>query len=75
MNLQAQGGALEGRECREGEHGECAVFRKICPWQRGLWHGLPEEKAREKSSPQHALHGCTHGQRGPWGPGVPWRCR
>lgn len=31
----AQGEALEGRECREGEHGECAVLGKICSWQRG----------------------------------------
>lgn len=41
MIFLAQGGGLKGRDCREGEHRECAVLSKICPWQR---HGLPEKR-------------------------------
>lgn len=66
----AQGGALEGRECREGEHGQCAALGKICSWQRGLWHGLPKEKPHEEKCPP--AHPASLHSRSAWSVGARW---
>lgn len=71
MSNVAQGRALQGREFQEGEYGECAVLGKICPWQRGLWHGLPKEKGHEKKSPPAASPASLH-SRSAWSVGARW---